>query len=46
MKTHLQVKLLVPDGVEFLRHGTCAFLDLADLYGDVRVARAAFILGD
>lgn len=41
-----QEELLVPDGVQLLRHGPGAFLDLAHLHGDVRVRSTALVLGD
>lgn len=43
---YLQVKLLIPNGVQFLRHGPCAFLDFTNLHGNIRIRGPAFILGD
>ena len=46
MKRHdLQIEALVPDGVQFLRHGPGAFLHFAHLDGHVRIRRAALIFG-
>lgn len=43
---YLQVKSLVPDGVELLRHGPCPLLDFANLNGHVRIGSAALVLGN
>ena len=46
MTEYSQVELLVPVGVELLRHGAGAFLHLANLHRHVRIGRAALVLGD
>ena len=46
MIENVQVEALVPDGVQFLGHGSCTFLDLSNLARDIRIRRTAFIFGD
>ena len=41
-----QEELFVPDGVQLLWNGLGAFLGLADLDCDVRIARSSLILAD
>lgn len=42
-RRYLQVELLVPDGVQLLRHGAGPLLHLTDLDSDVRIGRAALV---